>query len=153
MGILKGYHDNICIEIVFKRHPFIHLMKTTVKASLIIALCITALLVVACKHEIPLSDKDGDNTDTCGITDFSYSTAIAPLLNTNCTRCHNATTTRGGINLSNYDGVKAVAINGRLMGSIKKETGYKPMPPGNNKLQDCQIRQIEKWVQAGSLNN
>jgi len=129
-------------------------MKTTVKLSLIVSFIITALLVVTCKHEIPLTDKDGDNNnDSCGTLVFTYSGAIAPLMTTNCTRCHNATTTRAGINLSTYDGVKTVALNGRLLGSIKKETGYKPMPPGNNKLPDCQIRQFEKWVRAGAENN
>jgi hypothetical protein len=129
-------------------------MKTTVKLSLIVSFIITALLVVTCKHEIPLTDNDEDNNnDTCGTLVFTYSGAIAPLLNTNCIRCHNATTTRAGINLSTYEGVKTVALNGRLLGSIKKETGYKPMPPGNTKLPGCQIRQIEKWVRAGAENN
>jgi len=127
-------------------------MKTTVKLSLIVSFIITALLVVTCKHEIPLTDPPEDN-DTCGTIVFTYSGAVAPLLTTYCTRCHNATTTRGGINLSNYDGVKTVALNGRLLGSIKKETGYKPMPPGTTKVPDCQIRQIEKWVLAGAANN
>jgi cytochrome c553 len=123
-----------------------------VKLSLIVSFIITALLVATCKHDIPLTDGD-NNIDTCGTIVFTYSGAVAPLLTTNCTRCHNATTTRGGINLSTYEGVKTVALSGRLLGAIKKETGYKPMPPGNNKLPDCQIRQIEKWVQAGAENN
>ena len=132
----------------------IYLMITTVKLGLIISLVITALLVVTCKHEIPLADNNNPpGTDTCGIIVFTYSGAVAPLMTTYCTRCHNATTTRAGIDLSTYDGVKTVALNGRLLGSIKKETGYKPMPPGSTKLTGCQILQIEKWVQAGSANN
>jgi len=151
---LKLHHDNICIEIEFKKHPFIHLMKTTVKLSLIVAFSITALLVVTCKHEIPLTDKGGDNnSDTCGTLVTTYSGGVAPLMTTYCTKCHNATTTRAGINLSAYEGVKTVALNGRLLGSIKQATGYKPMPPGATKLTGCQIRQIEKWVQAGATNN
>lgn len=141
------------MEIEFKSVSFIHSMKTTVKLSLIISFIITALFVVTCKHEIPLTDKGGDNSDTCGTLVFSYSGAVAPLLKKSCTRCHNDTTTRGGINLSAYDGVKTVALNGRLLGSIKKQTGYKPMPPGSTKLGDCQIRQIEKWIEAGAANN
>jgi cytochrome c553 len=129
-------------------------MRNTVKLGLITTLIITALFAVTCKHEIPLTDNDVDASDTCGIIVFTYSGAVAPLLTTHCTRCHNATTTRAGINLSSYDGVKTVALNGRLLGSIKRETGYKPMPPGTTtKLPDCQIRQIEKWVQAGAPNN
>jgi len=154
VGILKRYHDNISIEIEFRKYPFIHLMKTTVKFSLIVAFSITALLVVTCKHEIPLTDKDGDNnTDTCGTIVFTYSGGVAPLMNTYCAKCHNATTTKAGIDLTSYDGVKTVGLNGRLLGSIKQASGYKPMPPGTTKLTGCQIRQIEKWVQAGAANN
>ncbi|OQP64005.1 hypothetical protein A3860_21530 [Niastella vici] len=152
MGILKLYHDNISIEIEFKKYPFIHLMKTTVKLSLIVAFSITAFLVVTCKHEIPLKDGN-NNSDTCGTIVSTYSGGVAPLLTTYCTKCHNATTTRAGIDLSAYDGVKTVALNGRLLGSIKQATGYKPMPPGTTKLTGCQIRQIEKWVSAGAINN
>ena len=133
---------------------FINLMKTTAKLGLIISFVITALLVVTCKHEIPLTDNNNPpENDTCGAIVFTYSGAVAPLMTTYCTRCHNATTTRAGIDLSSYDGVKTVALNGRLLGSIKKETGYKPMPPGSTKLTDCQIHQIEKWAQAGATNN
>ena len=127
-------------------------MKTTVKLSLIIAFSITAFLVATCKHEIPI--KDGaNNSDTCGTLVSTYSGGVAPLLTTTCTKCHNATTAKGGVNLSTYDGVKTVAGNGRLLGSIKQATGYKPMPPGAIKLTGCQIRQIEKWVQSGAENN
>ncbi|OQP59026.1 hypothetical protein [Niastella populi] len=128
-------------------------MKNTVKSTLIVIIILTALFVVACKHEIPVTGKDQNNNDTCGITDITYSGAVAPLMSTYCTRCHGATSPRGGVNLTSYDGVKAIALNGKLLGCIKKETGFKPMPPGTTKIPDCQILQIEKWVGAGSLNN
>jgi hypothetical protein len=130
-------------------------MKPILKLSLTITFIILSLFVVTCKHEIPLTDKDGgNNSDTCGITVFTYSGAVAPLMNTYCKGCHSGATPRGGIDLSTYDGVKAVALNGRLMGSIKQDSGYKAMPPGaNKKLSDCKILQIEKWVRAGSPNN
>ena len=128
-------------------------MKTTVKPGLITTMILTTLFVVTCKHEIPLTNKDGNNNDTCGVIVFTYSGGVAPIMTASCTRCHGATSPRGGIDLSTYEGVKTVALNGRLLGSIKKETGYRAMPPGNTKLHDCQIRQIEKWVQAGTPNN
>lgn len=129
-------------------------MKTTVKLGLITTIILTALFVVTCKHEIPLTDKDGNNnTDTCGNLPFTYSGAVASLMTTYCTKCHGATSPKAGIDLSTYNGVKAVALNGKLLGTIKKETGFKPMPPGTTKIPDCQIRQIEKWVQAGAPNN
>jgi hypothetical protein len=128
-------------------------MKTTMKLSLIVSFIITAMLVITCKHEVPLTDDPPEDNDTCGAIVFTYSGAVAPLMTTYCTRCHNATTARAGINLSNYDSVRTVALNGRLLGSIKKQTGYKPMPPGTTKIPDCQIRQIEKWARAGAPNN
>jgi len=131
-------------------------MKTTVKSNFFPALIgtvCTALFFVTCKHEAPLANKDGNATDTCGTIISTYSGGVAPLINTYCIKCHNATTTRAGINLSTYDGVKTVAGNGKLLGSIKQATGYKPMPPGTTKLTGCQIRQIEKWVQSGAANN
>jgi cytochrome c553 len=129
-------------------------MKTIVKLGLITTLILSALFFATCKHEIPLAGDEGNNnTDTCGNLPFTYSGAVASLMTTYCTRCHGATSPRAGIDLSTYDGVKAVALNGKLLGTIKKETGFKPMPPGNTKIPDCQIRQIENWVKAGSPNN
>lgn len=90
---------------------------------------------------------------SCDSTVFTYSGAVAPLINTYCKGCHNPASLGGGIDVSTYNGVKSVALNGKLLGSIQHASGYKPMPQGTNKLPDCQIRQIEKWVQAGSANN
>ncbi len=46
-------------------------MKTTVKLGLITTVILTALFVVTCKHEIPLTEKDkDDNSDTCGVSVF-----------------------------------------------------------------------------------
>jgi mono/diheme cytochrome c family protein len=73
-------------------------------------------------------------------------------MNTYCKGCHNQASLGGGIDLSTYATVKASAA-GRLMGSINHTAGYSAMPKGSNKLSDCQIRQIQKWINAGTLNN
>lgn len=92
-------------------------------------------------------------TGGCDSTLFTYSGAVAPLINNYCKGCHNPASLGGGIDLSTYNGVRSAALNGKLLGSIKYTSGYKPMPQGTNKLPDCQIHQIEKWVQAGAANN
>ena len=74
-------------------------------------------------------------------------------MNTYCKGCHNPASLGGGIDLSTYDGVKTVALNGRLSGSINHLAGFVAMPQGGNKLQECQIKQIEKWIAGGALNN
>jgi mono/diheme cytochrome c family protein len=88
----------------------------------------------------------------CDSTVFTYSAAVAPIMNTYCKGCHNPASLGGGIDLSTHPTVKNAAA-GRLMGSINHTAGYIAMPQGGNKLSDCQIRQIQKWINAGSLNN
>lgn len=91
--------------------------------------------------------------DACDTANFKYSTAIQPLLQNNCVGCHNAASLGGGIDLSTYTGAKAVAVNGRLLGTVNWLTGFSAMPKGGVKMPDCQIMQIKKWIDAGSPNN
>jgi cytochrome c553 len=97
--------------------------------------------------------KNNQCTGGCDTTVFTFSGAVLPLMNTYCKGCHNPASLGGGVDLSTYTGVKTSALSGKLMGSIKHATGYSPMPQGGNKLADCQIQQVEKWIKAGTPNN
>jgi mono/diheme cytochrome c family protein len=88
----------------------------------------------------------------CDLTQFSYNAIVKPILQNNCNGCHGATAPSAGLNLTDYNVVKTIALNGRLMGSVKQIAPYSPMPPGG-KLSACQIEQLDKWVQAGAPNN
>ena len=90
---------------------------------------------------------------TCDTTQFKYGTTISIITNTFCTGCHSGTVPSGNIDLSNYAAVKVQATNGRLVGAVTHAAGYAAMPKDANKLNDCQITQIKKWVAAGALNN
>ena len=88
--------------------------------------------------------------------DVSYSFTIKPVLQSNCYTCHsnaNASGFGANIRLEDYNDVKAVSDDGRLLGSIRHESGYSPMPKGGSKLSDCTILQIEIWIENGSQNN
>ena len=89
----------------------------------------------------------------CDTTQFTYNAAINPIMNTYCKGCHNPTSLGGGIDVIVYAGVKTIANNGKLLGSITHTAGYIAMPQGGNKLSDCRIKQVQKWIAAGSLNN
>ncbi len=97
------------------------------------------------------------NTTNCGTAcdpgQFNYSSTIRPLLGTHCTGCHSGPAPSGNIDLSVYDGVRNVALSGRLLGAITHTPGFQPMPQGGNKLGDCQIQQIRSWIDAGAPNN
>lgn len=44
-------------------------------------------------------------------------------------------------------------LNGKLYGSIAHTTGFAAMPQSGNKLSDCQIAQVKKWIDAGAPQN
>ncbi len=102
-------------------------------------------------------NQGAKNTTNCGtacnLNAFEYTANIKPIMTTYCTGCHTGATASKGIDLSTYAGVKASAVAGTLYGSINHSTGYVAMPQGGNKLSDCQISVVQKWIAAGMPNN
>mgnify|MGYP000911934692 CR=1 FL=1 len=90
--------------------------------------------------------------DTASASTFSGS--VLPILNTNCNVCHAGTANAGGgINLDTYNGVKTQATNGKLMGAVRQLPGFISMPQSGGKLSDCNIAILQRWINAGMLNN
>ena len=89
----------------------------------------------------------------CDTASFTYSLAISPVIATYCKGCHNPQSLGGGIDLSTYAGIKTVALNGHLLGTIEHAAGFSAMPKGSNPLSACQVTQIKKWIAAGTPNN
>lgn len=90
------------------------------------------------------------NCDTATVT---YTASVAPLLQSNCYSCHNTSSASGSVILDTHAGVANVANDGRLVGAISHASGFSPMPQGGNKMTDCNITIIKKWVDAGAPNN
>lgn len=88
----------------------------------------------------------------CDSNSFTYAAAIKPLIDTKCVGCHGSGNSTG-VDLSTYTGTRTVALNGRLYGSIAQLTGFSPMPKNSSKLSTCEIRQVQRWIQAGAPNN
>jgi len=100
--------------------------------------------------------EGANNTTGCSGCDtavFTYSGAVKGIMQNSCVACHSATLQNGGADLSTYSGVKSAAVAGTLTGTITHASGYSPMPQGGNKLSDCEITQIQKWIDSGTLNN
>lgn len=89
----------------------------------------------------------------CDTAIFTYTGAVKPIIDAKCAGCHNPSSLGGGIDVSAYTGLRTVALNGKLYGSITQQPGFSPMPKNGIKLSDCEITQINKWITAGSLNN
>ena len=92
---------------------------------------------------------------TCDLTNVTFSGTVKPILQASCFSCHsnsNASSSGGGIMLENYADLKSSA-SGRLMGAVNHVSGYSAMPKGGGKLTDCEISQLQKWIDNGVLNN
>jgi hypothetical protein len=90
-------------------------------------------------------------TDSTGT--ISYQAKVVPILQTNCYGCHSGSTPSGGQAMGTYTTDKAMAQNGKLLGVISHATGFSPMPKGGNKLSNCNIAVVRKWIEAGAPNN
>ena len=89
----------------------------------------------------------------CDTTNISYSTDIWPTINSSCTGCHSGAAASGNVKLEDYNDIKNSGENGGLLGTIRHESGWSPMPKGGSKLQDCDILKIEVWQNMGYPNN
>ena len=102
-------------------------------------------------------DEGAKNTvncvSACDPNAFTYAAVIKPIIDLNCKGCHNNSSAGGGYSFSGYAGLKVALTNGRLLGTINHIAGFSVMPQGGVKLNDCNIQQITKWVNAGALNN
>jgi hypothetical protein len=97
-------------------------------------------------------------TGTCDLTTaVKFSTVVSPIISAKCgtSGCHSATSKAAGINLGNYDAIKAYITSSKttFLGSIKRTSGYSIMPKGDAKLPDCDISKIESWITAAMPNN
>lgn len=93
------------------------------------------------------------SSTTCDTSNITLSGTVKPILENYCTGCHGGSAPSGDISLTNYNGIKASADDGSLLGSVKHANGFVAMPPDANKLTACQISKIEKWIALGAKND
>ena len=89
------------------------------------------------------------DTASCDAGSPTYSKDIQPVVLTNCLGCHSGNSAGGGIDLSAYQGVRAVALSGKLYLSVSQSGGAAPMPP-SGKLSACDIKKIKVWAEGGA---
>jgi mono/diheme cytochrome c family protein len=87
--------------------------------------------------------------DTANVT---FSKRINPLLQTNCVGCHKTGSVSGGVLLDSYANIKAYVDNKKMWGAMNYITGYSAMPP-SQKLTDCQLSVVKKWIDKGAKND
>lgn len=117
--------------------------------SLLFLLSLTGL-ATACYYDV---EEEIYPTLECVTENVNYSEEILSIISTNCYSCHNAASNFGNVTLEGYAALKARVDNGQLLGVIRHESGFSPMPKNQPQLVDCDIAKIEVWVAAGAPNN
>jgi hypothetical protein len=114
-----------------------------------VKLALTQVQINIIKQWITEGSKNNSYvSSTCDTTNVTYSGTIQTIIENNCSGCHYS---GASIDLSSYSLVKA-RIN-RIYIDINQGSGSQPMPPNGSKLSDCQISQVKKWMNDGTLNN
>jgi hypothetical protein len=92
--------------------------------------------------------------NACDTTSITFTGTISVMLSNNCLSCHsNSTAANFGNNIRLEDYADVKTSSQRLLGSIKQESGFSPMPKGGAKLNECLITQFGIWVKNGTPNN
>jgi len=122
------------------------------KKVLIVSAVIT-IFCLACYYDNEEYLYPEMNND-CDTTNVTFSGTISVMLDNYCLSCHsnaNAANFGNNIRLEDYADVKANSQD--VLGSIKHESGFSPMPKGGAQLNDCLVTQFEIWVNNGTPNN
>lgn len=117
--------------------------------------CFTGLLLSSCYYDVESELYPPSTATTCDTVNVTYSGQVQPVIESNCYTCHSnaaAAAAGGNVMLEGYANLQRVASEGRLYRAIS-HTGPSPMPKGGNKLPDCDIRVIKKWIDNGIPNN
>ncbi len=120
-------------------------MKTVFQ---LVLFCLILRGVTACQHTpiAALEPTIQELPDTCGVKNVAYKSKIETLFSTHCYTCHSGRGASKGINFEGYGGLKWWLTNDsvRILGVIRKGE----MPP-TGKIPDCQILQLQTWIQKG----
>ena len=115
---------------------------------------LTAIQISLIKRWIDAgATRDTNCQSACDSNLFTFNSTIKPLVNKYCAGCHSGVSPSGNLTLSSYQDIRNAVLNKNLLKSIRYEPGYPGMPNSGIRLSSCEIRQMEKWVEANMPDN
>ncbi len=111
----------------------------------IVFLAIAFVSIISC-------GKDEETKADCTGVTPTYDNGVSAIIDASCVTvgCHVGQFPGGGIDLSTYATAKSASLNGKVLQSIKHESGADAMPQGGTKLPTDVIKIIECWIQNGA---
>lgn len=111
---------------------------------------VIAMGISSCYYDVEEELYPGMDCDTMNM---SYEMDIVPILSENCYECHSQAVNTANITLEGYQNLQEYVNDGRLLGAIKHQPGFSPMPKNAPQLVECEIQKIESWIESGAPNN
>jgi mono/diheme cytochrome c family protein len=120
-------------------------------------LMISLVILSACYYDNE-EELYPNGSAPCDTTNVTYSGTVFPIIQANCIGCHSGAAPQGNVLLEDYNSISAAGQipegqYGSLYGVISHASGNSPMPKNGNKLPDCDIQKIKKWIDDGTPNN
>ncbi len=116
--------------------------------SIFITFIVTTIFLYSCVSESGLNiDPEGVVCETENVT---FSNDISPIIATSCaiSGCHSTGGSAPG-NFETFDGLERKINDGSFENRVLVRMD---MPP-NRSLSQCDLDQIQSWLDAGALNN
>jgi hypothetical protein len=110
-------------------------------------------LLNACDYD---SEEALYGIDLCDTESISYENDIATIIVENCISCHSGESPSASLDLSDLEVLTASALNSGnrgLLNRIERSEGQVGAMPTSYRLTQCQIDQINAWVEQGALDN
>ena len=117
---------------------------------LLLAGSLLVLALTGCYYD---KEEELYPTLNCDVANVTYTGTVLPILQNNCYSCHNANANFGGITLEGYNSLMNYVESGQLLGAIRHDPGFSPMPQNQPQLVECNIQKIETWIAEGAPNN
>lgn len=96
--------------------------------------------------------KNNECKEDCNTESVTFTSDISPIISNNCTSCHSGNDPNGGIRLTNYSEISALASSGLLMDVLTTSNGA-PQMPQSGPIDNCSMDKITKWIEDGTPNN
>ncbi len=110
----------------------------------------TILFWTSCYYD---SEEELYGSSNCNTNEVTFSSDILKIIDNNCYSCHDSANNFGGVTLEGFEKLKSYVDSGVLLGVVKQESGFSPMPKNAPPLLDCEIEKIEAWINDGAKNN
>ncbi len=108
------------------------------------------IVVSACENN---NEFDLYGVMSCDTTDITWDNTIADIMQKNCVECHGPDISYNNVRHDSYESELIVVNNGKLRGVVNHQSGFIPMPFDRPQLPECELKQINIWLDNGAPEN